>query len=357
MEEIKEEINLIDLWRIIWKNRIFIIGFTFFIVVLTMIVSLLVPKSYKAKGVILPSLTSEVTSFSTLVSSLGFSVKQQISNIDLCYSILKSRTILDKIIEKFNLMEIYKAKTKEDARKRLSNLTEIKKNKEGTIEINVIDFSPVRARDIVNSYITLLDETIRCLNITSASQKKLFIEKRLKETEAELKSIEEKVKNYQVEKKISVGRDELTAAKTAGEIQGRYLAKKIELETLKKFSTSNNPEVIKLENEVKELEKTIVNLPPLETEMQRLLRDLKIQETLFTYLTSEYETAKIEEARDTPVISVVDWAEIPEKKYKPKIRINMAISGIISLFLSIFIVFIKERISELKNNIQNEQQN
>lgn len=347
----QDEINLVDLWRIIWKNRFWVGGFVFLVVLLTMIVSLFVPKSYKAKGVILPSFAPEVSLIKDIAQTLGIT-QQQISYIDICFSILKSKNIQDKIIDKFDLIDVYKTETREDTRKKLSKLTEINKTKEGTIEISVIDLSPERARDIVNSYIIFLDEIIRSLNITKASQKRLFIEKRLKETESELKLIEEKLKNYQIEKKIAVGRNETTAAQTAGELQGKYLAKKVELETIKKFSTVNNPNVIKLENEVKELEKALVNLPPLETEIQRLLRDLKTQETLYTFLVSEYEAAKIEEARDTPTISVIDWAETPEKKYKPKISLNLFISFLASSILIVTTTFLKEFYKRIKDELK-----
>lgn len=236
MEEIREdEINILEIWHILWKNKIFIFIFTFSLILITMIISLLMPKSYKSEAKITPSLPSETSTLRSIASSLGLQTTSKITGVDLCYSILKSRTILDRIIDKFNLVEVYRVKTKEDAREKLSGLTDIRKTKEGTIEISVIDFSPERARDIANSYIIFLDEIIRSLNITSASQKRLFIEKRLKETEEELRNIEEKLKNYQISKKISVGRDIVETAQTAGEIQGKYLAKKIELETMKKI--------------------------------------------------------------------------------------------------------------------------
>jgi uncharacterized protein involved in exopolysaccharide biosynthesis len=48
-----------------------------------------------------------------------------------------------------------------------------------------------------------------------------------------------------------------------------------------------------------------------------LYRRVKVQETVFELLTQQYEMARIEEAKDLPVISVIDAPGIPEKKSFP----------------------------------------
>jgi len=98
--------------------------------------------------------------------------------------------------------------------------------------------------------------------------------------------------------------------------------------------------VIKLQNEVKEMEKVVSSLPPVGTELGRLIRDVKVQETIYSLLASQYEQARIEEARDTPTVQILDYATPPEKKYKPKIKLNMAISGVIALIFGIFFSFL-----------------
>jgi len=342
MEE--NEINLYDFWIVIKKNLRLIIGLCIILILAAMIVGLLIPKTYKATASILPPMeTSNMADLSSLMGVAGIKgITPQTSTSDIFIAILKSRTMLDEIINKFNLQQVYRCKTKQDARKVLAKKTEITLSKERVIGVSIIDTNPERSAAMANYYITTLDRLNRNLNITTAGQMRRFIEQRLEETKQALNNAEEKLKLYQVSHKILAGKNVEETAKTAGELQGRLMAATVELEATKKYTTLQNPDLIKLQNEVIELEKALTSLPPLETELARLIRELKSQETVYALLLSQYEQAKINEAKDTPTVQVLDWATVPEKKYKPNIRFNMAISGIIALFLGIFIAFVRE---------------
>jgi tyrosine-protein kinase Etk/Wzc len=346
----EEEINLLDFLLVIKKYLKFIIGIFFISVIATMIILLLKPKEYKATAIILPPITSEGGIMANLPSGISGIIKEKTTPTDIFVAILKSRSMKDDIIDKFNLMNIYKCETREEARKKVEDNTEIKVTKEKTITVSYIDTDKERVRDIANFYILNLDKKIRELNITNASQKRKFIEGRLEDTKKALKDIEERLKNYQIGNKVVIEKDMGEVA--VGELQGRLIAKKIELEAKQKFTTPNNPDIIKLKNEIEEMEKQIMKLPPIETESARLIREYKTQETLYTLLVSEYEKAKIEEARDTPTVQVCDWATTPEKKYRPKIKMSMAVSGIVSLFFGVFLSFFLEYIEKTKQELK-----
>ena len=342
MEE--KEINLLDYWRVLWKNRLLIIGLCFVISVVTLIVSLRLPKIYKTTASILsPTDSSKGAGLSSLLGALGtqmqISLTAQPSSSDIFVAILKSRSVADKVIDRFDLQKVYSCRTKENARGSLAGNTTIKLSKEKTINVSVLDKDPKRAAEIANYYVETLDELNQTLNITTAGEKRRFIEKRLEETKEDFKKAEERLKNYQVSHKILAQNEAEGGAKTAGELQGNLLAARVELEAKKKYATSQNPEIINLQNQVTEMERVITGLPPLATELARLIRDLKVQETVYSLLISQYEQAKIEEARDTPTVQVLDWAVVPEKKFKPKIRQNVALSGIIALFLGMLLAF------------------
>jgi len=350
----EEEINLYDLWLVIKRNRYLIIGIFFFSVIITMIISLKLPKIYKATARILPLYQSQSSPFSELAERFGImgGIIGKGSESDLFLAILKSRSMKDAVIDKFNLQQVYKCDTKQGTRSSLAENTKIIKTKENTIEISVLDKNPERSASIANFYVKHLDYLLKNLDITNASYKRKFIEKRMKETEEKLKRIEEQLKNYQEKNKIIIGKESLLG-ESIGKLQGEYIGLKIKLESLKKFATENNPEIIKIQDQINEMEKQISKLPPLETKIGRIIRDLKIQETLYQLLRSEYERARIEEARDIPRIQVIDYAVVPERKYKPSVKLNMAISGVISLFLGIFLSFLKEflTLQSAKNNI------
>jgi hypothetical protein len=62
---------------------------------------------------------------------------------------------------------------------------------------------------------------------------------------------------------------------------------------------------------------TIRNLPLLGAKYGDYYRRAKIQETVFELLTQQYELAKVQEAKETPSVKVLDPATIPEKKSFP----------------------------------------
>jgi len=340
----EEELTLLDYWRTIWRYRFFILLLFIIAVGTTLVFSLISPKIYRATATILPPQEKQVSGLSQMLAATGINIQgisQPTSTTDVFMALLKSRRMKDEVINRFDLQKVYKTKTKEEARGKLDGNSEVEISKqEKVIKINVMDTSPERSADIANFYLENLDRLNRELNITSAGQMCRFIEERLKEAAASLKTAEEKLETYQVRKKVVSGQEKETAAKTSGELQGNLIAARVRLEALKKYATKNNPEVIKLQNEVKEMEKVVSSLPPVGTELGRLIRDVKVQETIYSLLASQYEQARIEEARDTPTVQILDYATPPEKKYKPKIKLNMAISGVIALIFGIFFSFL-----------------
>jgi uncharacterized protein involved in exopolysaccharide biosynthesis len=98
----------------------------------------------------------------------------------------------------------------------------------------------------------------------------------------------------------------------------------------------------------KEMHVAFSQVPELGLELARLTRDVKVQEAVYTLLTQELEQAKIAEARDMPVVRPLDTAVPADRKSKPKIKLNMAIAGIMSLFLGTFLVFFLEYLAGLK---------
>ena len=102
---------------------------------------------------------------------------------------------------------------------------------------------------------------------------------------------------------------------------------------------------------VKDYETKLGKLPKLGLELSRLMRDVKLQETIYTTLSAQYEQAKINETRDSISIQVLDYAIPPEKPSKPNTMLNVLIAGVASIFLGIFLVFFLEFWKNLKEEI------
>ena len=77
----------------------------------------------------------------------------------------------------------------------------------------------------------------------------------------------------------------------------------------------------------------------METELRKLNREVEVFNTLFIYLTQQYEDAKIQEAKNTPTIQLLDSAKIPINKSAPKRFLMVTVMVLIS-FISSSIYFI-----------------
>jgi tyrosine-protein kinase Etk/Wzc len=89
-------------------------------------------------------------------------------------------------------------------------------------------------------------------------------------------------------------------------------------------------------------------LPDLGMQLARLTREFKIQESVFELLTSQYELAKIEEAKDVNTIQVLDGAVPPDKKAKPKRKIMVILTTFVAFFFSVFLAFFLEFVEKVR---------
>tara|TARA_B100001093_G_scaffold433889_1_gene431074 strand:- start:243 stop:746 length:504 start_codon:yes stop_codon:yes gene_type:complete len=79
-------------------------------------------------------------------------------------------------------------------------------------------------------------------------------------------------------------------------------------------------------------------IPELGVELIRLKREVEIQNTLFVFLTQQYEEAKIKEAKDTPTVQILDYPKIPNLKSGPKRMIIVLICLFVSFFVNILFI-------------------
>ncbi|HAV43064.1 TPA: hypothetical protein DCX15_03520 [bacterium] len=373
----EEEISLMDYLAVILKCRKMIIIFCTLTVLATAVTSLLLPKSYRATASIFPPKIERT--LPAMASGMGASLTGGLlgikSEADLYVGMLESRRVSDALIDRFDLMGVYKAKYREEARKALKNKTTIqKRTKDEIIIVSVEDIDPKRAADMANAYLDELDHLNKELNITEAGKKRIFLEERLKETRKGLAQAEENLREFKKGHKV-VAMDVQAGALVgaAGKIQAEIAAAETELGILKEFSTEESLKVIDLRSRIKELKKKLAEIergklsaagnpsekrdtlytpftkvPDLGLQLARLTRNVTIQTAIYELLTKEYELAKMEEAKDTPTLQILDRALPPEKRFKPKRRQMVMISGLASLFFSIFLAFAFEYFKRMR---------
>ncbi len=88
--------------------------------------------------------------------------------------------------------------------------------------------------------------------------------------------------------------------------------------------------------------------PALAVRYGRLLRDVEIQKTVYTFLTRQYEEAKIQERRDTPTVQVLDVGVPAEIAARPKKKVVVAAATGVALFFALIWCFVLERWESLR---------
>jgi len=377
----KKTINYLYILLEHWK----IISIIFIVVsVITAGISLTLPRWYRAQTTILPPTSEEGKfGFSSLIgnlpfaTALGFGEAQK--ETDLLLAILKSRTVMESVCSEFNLMKRYKTKNMEETVKRLRKHVAVRVDDEGTITVMVEAGTPFLAskeeveeakdlsKDMANFFIQELDRINRKLKTEKAHNFRVFIEKRYHQNLTDLHQAEDSLKQFQEKYGIVALPEQTKATITTGaELKAQIFAKEIEARFLRNYVGRSHIDYIKVKNELRSLQhkydefkkgadfekilgkeesKSLFlpfkKIPEFEMQYLRLFREMTFQEKLMEFLLPEYEQAKIQEAKDTPTVQVLDKAVRPERKHKPKRALIVIFYGFMSIVLSSAVIFFK----------------
>jgi uncharacterized protein involved in exopolysaccharide biosynthesis len=374
-----EELILMQYARIIWSNKNILIRNVIITAIMVSILSLIMPKTFKSTAVLM---LSETNSDNTLISQIGeiaignFLDDGQNSESNTIFAILKSRTMAESIINKMNLIEIYDSENLEEAVKVVQNNLIFRDLEEGTISVSAFSQTPwmsdeldcKHARElsvnIVKYLISELDRVNKLFQTDEARYQRLFLEKRHNETIVQLKAAENDLRIFQNKHNTLDLTEQTKAAINIGaEIKSQILIEEVKLGVLNKTYKLDHPEIEKLKLQISELEyqlatldKNAVNslqndnnifpkfseIPDLSIKLIRLQREVEIQSALYLFLSEKYEASKIQEARDTPTIQILDDANLPIKRYQPKRALMVIGYSLIAFVLSfIYIIFVK----------------
>jgi uncharacterized protein involved in exopolysaccharide biosynthesis len=380
------EVSVLDLLVLLVGRKRFIVRFVLGAVVLSIVVSLLLPIRYEAKVVLLPPQQN---------SSIGSALIGQLGNLgslgslaslaggglglknpaDMYVSLLTSRTVEDAMIERFGLMKEYRVKLMSDTRKELERrTTAIAGAKDGLIRITIEDRDPKRAAELANGYVEEFRKLSASLAITEAARRRLFFEQQVQQAKDKLTEAEEAMaKTQQATGVLQIDSQARALIESAAVLRGQVVAKEVQIEGMRSFATDDNPGLILARQELAALQSQLDHLAGSQNdkgsdinlskgrvtqsgmEYLRRFRDLKYQETVFELLAKEFEVAKLDEAREGAIVQVVDAAVPPDKKSSPHRTLIVLATTILSFFIAAFWVFLREssgRTLELPQNRQ-----
>ena len=336
-----------DLLGLFQRRARFIVLNVAIVTAVALIISLFLPKWYSAKAVLLPP-TEEESSFG--LSQLiprglgGIKLPGAPTLSDVFISILKSRSVGDRLISRFNLVHRYRMRDAENALKELQSHTKLALGDEGTISISVEDQDPKVAAGMANAYIEELDDFNRLTRTSSARRTRQFIEERLGVVQHDLAAAENSLSSYQQQKNLALLSPEARGqAEIGANIMAQKLALEVKLNVLRQSLVESSEEVRRVKEELSAVERQLGTLPQAGVATMRLWRDLKVQEQLFELLTAQLEEARIRETRDTPTVQVLDPAVPPLHKSRPKRALVVLVGMAIGLIGTIGYLVATER--------------
>lgn len=338
---------------LLWSQRRFLARATAAGLLLATLIAFLMPKRFTSTAQLMPpdqgpgngmAMMAALASKAGSLGSLGSELLGLKTTGDLFIGILQSRTVQDDLITKFDLRKVYGVKRWEDARKILAAKASFSQDRKSEIiTISIVDKSPQRAQQMAQEYISALNRVVVNLNTSSAHREAVFLADRLSQVQKDLESAEKNFSQF-ASKNTAINIEEQGKAMiTAGaSLEGQLIAAQTELEGLRQIFTDNNVRVREAQARVDELNRqlhklggsagpstagtnqdqaapypTIRQLPVLGVAYADLYRRMKVEEAVFETLTQQYEAAKVEEAKETPSVKVLDAPDFPEKKSFP----------------------------------------
>ncbi len=322
IEKQDDEISLIDLFAVLWQRKVMIIVITGIAIVGVLIYSILslklppeksfLPNKYTPQAqMLINDSSSSSGGLSAALSSSGLGSLASMAGVNVSggssYSALASyfvgsNSLLDQVVQKFDLINRYKIEKHPiaESRKALKEVLHSSFDEDtGVFTVNFTDIDPVFARDVVNYVVGLLEER--------------FFELGIDKNKLTQKNLEENIK-------------------------------------------SSYDQILSLQTQIHELEMSVTNVynpsstPSIMMDTSLIKMELKVQEEIYAQLKAQYEMLKVTMASEQPVFQILEYAEVPDQKSKPSRGMLCIIVTFAAFFVSVFLAFLLNALENIKND-------
>jgi uncharacterized protein involved in exopolysaccharide biosynthesis len=378
------EQNTAEWMWLLWERRRILARVAIWGLIVSTIIAFIIPKRYESTTRLMPpdSLSSSGMAMMAAVAgkgglglnSMAGDLLGMRSSGALFVDILRSRTVADRLVDRFALRKVYGVRYRDDARKHLAKYTYIsEERKSGVITITVTDHDPRRAAQLAQAYVEELDRLVAEVSTSSARRERVFIEQRLQTVKQDLDNASRQFSEYASQNTtIDMAAQAKATVEAASKLEGELIAAQAQLEGLEQIYAKDSVRVRSLQASVNEFRSqlhriggetpnsstdqnaagskssshefpSIRQLPLLGVKWADLYRETKIQETVYELLTQQYELAKIQEAKEIPVVKILDAADVAEKKSFPPRTLVVLLSTCVSLIIAIALIMASSR--------------
>lgn len=347
--------ELIDLLQVVTDN----FGVLFFGSVGTGLVALaiafLMPPTFTAKTTLMPP-KQQQSSAAAALSDLGVlgGAAGAIAGIknpaDQYAAMLKSATIADALASQFKLAERYDEEYRDEIRKQLAkNTTVMVGVKDGLISVEVDDYDAQTAADMANAYVLELRKLLNRVAFTEAQQRRVFYERLVDEAKASMVKAEQALKSSGVDKE-ALKASPMAALEGVARLKAQISVQEVRMAAMRGYLAESAPDYQQALTELSALRRQMQLAEQADGPSQSnsdyvaRFREFKYQETLFALYMRQLEVARIDEGREGAVIQVIDLAQKPDRKSKPKKGLVAALATLGGGMLLLLFVFSRNAI-------------
>ncbi|MBN2059430.1 MAG: hypothetical protein JW882_03340 [Deltaproteobacteria bacterium] len=375
----EDEISLIDLIYPVYKRRLFLIAFCIIVTLLTAFLTLKSTKIYEATAVILPETPAEGGGVGSELKA-AFLEQFGVAGLggssgapsEIFEAVLKSNVLAREALLRANYFYTMGIGYKglDNAVKSFADAVTISKDtKNPTLSIAIKSSDPVQAADLVNTYILELDKYNRTNMMTSTQRLRKYIEQRLETANQELDQGQQELREFQEKNRaISISDQAEATIEVLSAMEAERVKLEVEKAAMEKFYKGPHIEIEQINAQMEAIQRNINKLtysdrdkvavehtegdvnfyiplnriPALNFEESKLLLKVKAKTGVITMLITQLEQAKLDETRDLPTINILDWARAPDRPVKPRLKLNIILGFVVSIFLGIFLIFLTE---------------
>lgn len=360
------QFGLVDLLTWVGESKWLIGAFTLAAALLAAGVALLLPDEYTARATLLPPNSQQQGASSAALAALGslggLGALVPKTPDEMYVALLKSDTVLRALDARFELRQRWDFETFEELRRGWADNVRVSADrKSGVITVEVDDLDPRFAAQVANAHASEIAKVLDRLAVDEAQQRRQFFELQLKDTKERLILAEQDLRKVQESSGLIV-LDKQAEALIGGAAQLRALIaeREVQLKVLRTGATEQNPDVRRLGSELRALRAELARLesaggsstgsavdipvgrlPEAGIEYVRARRELKIQETLLESMIRQFEIAKLDEAKEGPLLQQVDTALPPDRKSKPQRALIVLASALLALLASSAFVVVR----------------
>lgn len=351
--------EVLDFLITLARHKIAVVVFPFVVAAAAAGVSLVMTPIYSATARVLPPQQSQgaaamlLGQLGAVGGALGGAAGMKNPG-EMYVGMLRSRTVSDRLIERFKLNDRYQATSMTDARSVLARVSGVALGKDGIITIDVDDPDPKTAADLANGFVQELERLTEGLALSEASQRRLFLERQLKHAKDNLADAEVKMRKIQ-ERTGLIRLEEQGKAviEAVAMVRAQIAAKEVQISAARTFATEQNPEIVRARQELAGLREQLRRLerdnrvsdasvfvptdkvPEVGLDYVRGLREVKYHETVFELLAKQFELARLDEAKDATVVQVIDAAVPPDRRSSPKRGLIVIVSFFAAVLVGI----------------------